>query len=166
MDIRVRCRRTESASFEQSTPPLWWIERPVTAVCRRVDVVEEVPHCDNIVSLVSIQYLCFSLRVLSYSPCPTAIPHSSSLGQCPCNTTLNAINTHGNHGALNVNNPRKLNLTSGFRRLQMYTNVELRVVPRKAWLEMGAMVRRLTIAYVMSQAKCATEAADSSSMRA
>jgi hypothetical protein len=44
---------------------------------------------------------------------------------------------------LNVNSPRKLNLTSGFRLLQIYTNVDDNVVPRKAWLKRGAMRRRV-----------------------
>ena len=101
-----------------------------------------------------------------YSPCPTTIPQSSSFGQCPCNTTLNAINTHGNHGALNVNSPRKLNRTSGFLLLQMYTSVEESVVPRNAWLKRGAIVSKVRLAYASSQLKCAIEAADSSSMRA
>lgn len=51
--------------------------------------------------------------------CPTTIPVSSSFGQWLCSTTLKATNTHGNHGALKVINPKKLNLVSGFRRDQM-----------------------------------------------
>jgi len=79
---------------------------------------------------------------------------------------LNAISTHGNHGALNVSKPRKLSRTSGFRRPQMYTSVELNVVPRKAWLNRGAMSRSEVAAYASSQAKWAMLAALSSSMRA
>lgn len=67
---------------------------------------------------------------------------------------------------MNVNNPRKLSLTSGFLLLHIYTNVELSVVPKNAWLNSGAIVRRVIEAYARSQEKCAIEAADSSSMRA
>lgn len=55
---------------------------------------------------------------------------------------------------------------SGFLLLQMYTSVLESVVPRNAWLNIGATQRRVVAAYARSQLKCATEAADSSSMRA
>ena len=48
----------------------------------------------------------------------------------------------------------------------MYTNVLLSVVPKNAWLKIGAIARRVTAVYARSQLKCATDAADSSSMRA
>jgi hypothetical protein len=54
----------------------------------------------------------------------------SSLGKDSCIIILNAISTHGKYGAVNTNNPRKLNRVSGFRRLQMYTRVELSGDPR------------------------------------
>lgn len=47
---------------------------------------------------------------------------------------------------MNVSKPRKLNRTSGFRLLQIYTNVELNVVPKKAWLNSGATVRSVMLA--------------------
>jgi hypothetical protein len=37
--------------------------------------------------------------------------------------------------------PKKLRRVSGFLRLQIYTNVLLSVVPRNAWLNIGAMKR-------------------------
>ena len=54
----------------------------------------------------------------------------SSLGMLPCSVRLKAISTQGRYGALNTNNPRKLNLVSGLRRDQIYTRVEERGCPR------------------------------------
>jgi hypothetical protein len=44
---------------------------------------------------------------------------------------LNPISTHGKYGAVNTNNPRKLRRVARFRRLQIYTRVELSGDPRK-----------------------------------
>lgn len=65
-----------------------------------------------------------------------------------------------------MTSPRKLSLVSGFLLDQMYTNVLLSVVPRKAWLNMGAIARSVMEMKARSQLKWATDAADSSSMRA
>jgi hypothetical protein len=80
------------------------------------------------------------------SPCPTAIPHNSSLGQFPCITTLNPIITQGNQGALNTNNPKKLNWTSGCLRLQIYTKVLLRILPKNTTETNGARHSKVVMA--------------------
>ena len=56
-----------------------------------------------------------------YVPCPTMTPQISSFGTVPCKTKLNPIRTHGKYGALKTNSPKKLSLTDGFLRDQMYT---------------------------------------------
>lgn len=76
--------------------------------------------------------------------CPTTTPQISSLGTLPCTAKLNAMSTHGNHGALKTSNPRKLSIVSGFRRLHMYTSTEESAVPRKAIEKTGASARRKT----------------------
>lgn len=52
------------------------------------------------------------------APCPTTTPAISSLGTKPCNTSENAISTHGRYGAVKTSRPRKLSRVSGLRRLQ------------------------------------------------
>ena len=65
-----------------------------------------------------------------YQTCPTTTPNISSLGIDPCMHKLNAIKTHGSHGAVKTNMPRKLSRVSGFRRDQIYTKVLERAEPR------------------------------------
>lgn len=67
----------------------------------------------------SASYYRVGRERIENEPCPTAIPHNSSLGQCPLITTLNAIKTHGKNGARKVSSPSILSLVSGLRRLQM-----------------------------------------------
>jgi hypothetical protein len=54
-----------------------------------------------------------------YQTCPTTTPSISSLGIDPCMHKLNTIKTHGSHGAVKTNIPKKLNRVSGLRRDQM-----------------------------------------------
>lgn len=77
-----------------------------------------------------------------YLPCPTTIPHISSLGTLPCKTSEKSASTHGSHGALNTISPRKLNRVSGFFRLQMYTNELDKADPKNAMEKTGAMLSR------------------------
>ena len=73
-------------------------------------------------------------------------PHISSFGTVPCSTRLKAIKTHGRYGAVNTSSPRKESLVSGFRRLHMYTNVELSAEPRKGMESSGERQRREAVA--------------------
>jgi hypothetical protein len=54
-----------------------------------------------------------------YQTCPTTTPSISSFGIDPCMHKLKAIRTHGSHGAVKTNIPRKLSRVSGLRRDQM-----------------------------------------------
>jgi hypothetical protein len=112
--IGVRILGKRCSSFEQAKPPTRRIHWATPVVCRRINIVEEVPDCDD----VSIGLLDRTINAIDLL-WPTTIPHSSSFGQWLCSTTLKAISTHGNHGALNVRRPKKLSLVSGLRRLQM-----------------------------------------------
>jgi len=54
-----------------------------------------------------------------YLLCPTTMPHISSLGTVPCMMSEKANKTQGRYGALNMSNPKKLSMVSGFFLLQM-----------------------------------------------
>lgn len=93
------------------------------------------------------------------------MPQISSFGTVLCITRLNANSTHGKYGALKTSNPKKLNIVSGFLRLQIYTIVLLSAVPRNAMENIGAMQSRRVDAKVRSHEKCAGERPDDSSRR-
>ena len=82
----------------------------------------------------------------SDSPCPTMTPHISSFGTVPCSTRLKAINTHGRYGAVKTSSPKNESLVSGFRRLHMYTSVELSAEPRKGMESSGERQRSDAVA--------------------
>lgn len=44
--VNLRLCRRHCIPLKQPAPPLGWIHRSMSIVCRRVDVVEEVPHCE------------------------------------------------------------------------------------------------------------------------
>lgn len=98
-------------------------------------------------------------------PCPTITPQISSFGTLPCNTKLNAINTHGRYGAVNTSSPKKLNRVSGFLRDHIYTKLLLSADPRNGMDRRGERQRRIEVAYKRSQEKCAGERPDDSSRR-
>lgn len=77
---------------------------------------------------------------------PTMTPQISSFGTVPCNTRLNAINTHGKYGAVKTSKPRKLNLVSGFLRDQMYTKLLLNAEPKNGIDNIGDRQRRIDVA--------------------
>lgn len=122
-------------SFPHAHPPLGRIERAVPVVGRWVDIVEVVPYYHKVSILKSSVVQRLNLL------CPMITPQISSFGTLPCTAKLKAINTHGNHGALNTSNPIRLSRVSGLRRLQMYTRTEESGVPRKAMLKNGAIPR-------------------------
>ncbi len=171
--INLRGRGIGRPAFKQTDPPCRRVERSLAVVQGRVEVVEEVPY-----------YFFPPSRQLSCprqarrkqrgrgeetkrnALCPTMTPQISSFGTVPCNTKLNPINTHGNHGAVKTNSPRNDRRVSGLRRPQIYTNVLLRPEPRKGMPSSGDNKRRWVLAYRRSQAKGAgLRPADSSSRR-
>lgn len=89
----------------------------------------------------------------------------SSFGIVPCNTRLNAINTHGRYGAVNTNRPKKLNLVSGFLLDHIYTRLLLRAEPRNSIERKGAAAMRIVEAKRSSQEKFAAEPPEASSRR-
>lgn len=78
--------------------------------------------------------------------CPTITPQISSFGTVPCSTSENAISTHGRYGAVNTSRPKKLNLVSGFRLLQMYTSELDSADPRKGIESIGESASRRVVA--------------------
>jgi len=72
-----------------------------------------------------------------YQTCPTTTPSISSFGIDPCMHKLKAIRTHGSHGAVKTNIPRKLSRVSGLRRDTVPRQI-LACRGKGLWSQLGA----------------------------
>ncbi|KAH8683072.1 hypothetical protein BGZ60DRAFT_467432 [Tricladium varicosporioides] len=111
----------------------WLGDKQPTSAVKCAELVWQLGHCSYpplrlLLGSYAIESIRDRLRSIieeleDWKHLHFPVPADAQLGD-ETSPKLNPINTHGRYGAVNTNNPKKLNRVSGFRLDQIYTSVD------------------------------------------